>query len=530
VIVEQEQERAPRDLADGIPATELAEGSIIDGTLNGERIIVARSDGTAFAIGGLCTHYGSPLAGGIVVDGGVRCPLHHACFDLHSGAATCAPAMSPVPTYDVTETDGKICVGAARAADNAIAASLSSTARRTPAGASDRVRTIVILGTGAAGTAAAASLRTAGFDGRVVMVGAEDELPYDRPNLSKDYLAGTAGDEWLPIKPREFYRDNEIELMLGHRVSAIDTETRELRTLKGRSPIYDRLLIATGSAAVGLPVATHTLRHVHTLRTLADARAIIAATHHAKRAVVVGGSFIGLEVAASLRARGLAVDLVAPSGLGFDRIFGPTLSAFVQRLHESHGVTFHLRTSVAAIDETHVTLVGGKRLPADLVVVGIGVRPSVAVAKWAQLEISDGIVVDEFLQTSRRGIFAAGDVARWRDRRTGADARVEHWNVALRHGQTAARNMLGERVPFDTVPFFWSQHYDVAIKYVGQQGTWDELSIDGDPDARDCAVEYRSGGKVIAVATIGRDVANLEAELAFERGETPAVIGAAAAR
>ncbi len=510
--MEKEHDVAPRDLQFGIPATELADGSIIDGTLNDERIALVRSGGAAFAVGGVCTHYGASLAGGIVTGDGIRCPLHHACFDLHTGAATCAPAMSPIPTYDVVESDGMIRVGA----------------KRVPApppprhSTSDAVRTIVILGTGAAGTAAADMLRRRGFDGRVVMIGAEDELPYDRPNLSKDYLAGTCGDEWLSIKPREFYRDNEIELMLGHRVSAIDTEARELRTLKGRSPIYDRLLIATGSEAVGLPIPTHGLRHVHTLRTLADSRAIIAASQKSKRAVVVGGSFIGLEVAAALRTRGIAVDLVAPSGMVFDKIFGPTLSMFIQRLHESKGVTFHLGTSVKAIDSTHVTLVSGKRIPADFVAVGIGVRPSVAVAQWARLEVAQGIVVDEFLETSKAGIFAAGDVARWRDRRTGESARVEHWNVALRQGQTAARNMLGERVPFDAVPFFWSQHYDVAIKYVGQQPTWDELSVDGDPETRDCAVEYRRGGKVIAVATIGRDVESLRAELAFERGDTPA--------
>jgi NADPH-dependent 2,4-dienoyl-CoA reductase/sulfur reductase-like enzyme/nitrite reductase/ring-hydroxylating ferredoxin subunit len=510
-MVEKKHPAAPRDLRSGIPATELAEGSIVDGTLHDERVALVRSGGTAFAVGGHCTHYGAPLADGIVTDGSIRCPLHHACFDLRTGAATCAPAMSPIATYDVVEADGMIRVGAKREAAPA--------APRHAA--NDDVRTIVILGTGAAGTAAADTLRRRGFDGRVVMIGAEDELPYDRPNLSKDYLAGTCGDEWLPIKPREFYKDNEIELMLGHRVSAIDTEARELRTLKGRSPKYDRLLIATGSEAVGLPIATHRLRHVHTLRTLADSRAIIAASQNAKRAVVIGGSFVGLEVAASLRTRGIEVDLVAPSGMVLERIFGPTLSSFIQRLHESNGVRFHLDNSVKAIDPTHVTLVSGKRIAADLVVVGIGVRPSVAVAQWAGLEIAQGIVVNEFLETSRSGIFAAGDVARWPDRHSGESVRVEHWNVALRLGQTAARNMLGEKAPFDAVPFFWSQHYDVAIKYVGQQASWDELSIDGDPDAHDCAVEYRRGGKIVALATLGRDVESLRAELAFERANSP---------
>ena len=516
-MTKMEEGAALRDLGAGVSSTELDDGAMIDGSLGGERVLLARSEGEVFAVGGLCTHYGTALSGGIVADCAVRCPMHHACFDLRTGEASCAPAMGALPTYDVTEVGGRIHIGARRPA--APAPVQRVTPRSTPQSASDRPRTMVILGTGAAGTAAADMLRRRGFDGRLVMIGAEDELPYDRPNLSKDYLAGTACEEWLPLKPREFYVENEIELMLGHRVSAIDTEARELRTLRGRSPRYDRLLIATGAEPVRLPVSTQGLQHVFTLRTLADSRAIIAGAARARRAVVVGSSFIGLEAAAALRARGVGVDVVAPSGMVFDRLFGPTLSTFIQRLHESNGVKFHLGDSVRAIDRTHVTLVSGARIPADLVVVGIGVRPSVAVAQWARLEMADGVVVNELLESSRPGIFAAGDIARWPDHRIGVSTRVEHWNVALRQGQIAARNMLGERVPFEAVPFFWSQQYDVAIQYVGHQSMWDELSVDGDPQARDCAVEYRRGGKVVAVATIGRDVASLNAELAIERGD-----------
>lgn len=520
--MEDRQTSTFRDLAAGIGSDELEEGSMVDGTLHGERVLVARVGGVPYAVGAQCTHYGASLASGLLVDETVRCPLHHACFSLRTGDAKCGPALAAIPTYDVTETEGIVQVGDKRVTPVEHSNIRSSAERAASAPKRDAVNSIVIVGTGAAGTAAAEMLRRRGYDGRLAMIGAEKDLPYDRPNLSKDYLAGTACEEWLPLKPHEFYRENEIEMMLGQRVTAIDVEAREVRTLTGRSPKYDRLLIATGSEAIRLPIPTQGLRHVFTLRSLADSRAIIATAQRARRAVVVGSSFIGLEVTAALRARGLEVDVIAPSGMVFERIFGPTMSTFIQDLHRANGVTFHLNDSVRGIDETHVTLVSGKRIAADLVVVGIGVRPSLAAAQWARLRVADGVVVDEYLETSTPRIFAAGDIARWPDRRSGESMRVEHWSVAIRQGQAAARNMIGERTPFDVVPYFWSQHYDVTINYVGRQGGWDELSVDGDPAARDCAVEYRRSGEVIAVATIGREIESLRAEVEIERGMAPA--------
>ncbi|HVX41834.1 MAG TPA: FAD-dependent oxidoreductase [Gemmatimonadaceae bacterium] len=502
---------ATRDVAEGIPSAELPDGSMLEGALDGERVLLARAGGVPYAIGAQCSHYGASLANGLLVDDTVRCPLHHACFSLRTGDALCGPAFTPVASYEVTESDGVVRVGARRAA---------TTRRPGSVGAQHRVGTIAILGAGAAGAAAADMLRRRGYDGRVVMLSAEHELPYDRPNLSKDFLAGTAPEDWLPLRPREYYDDANIELMLGHRVSGIDSAARELKTLSGGRVSYDRLLIATGAEAVRLPVATHRLRHVFTLRSTADARAIIAASHSARRAVVVGASFVGLEAAASLRARGIEVDVVAQGRTPLEPVFGPELSAFVRGLHESRGVRFHVNETVRAIDESHVTLSGGGRLEAQLVVVGIGVRPSVAVAQWAKLDVGDGVNVDEFLETSRPGIFAAGDIACWPERVTGSRARMEHWNVAVRQGQIAACNMLGERIPFTAVPYFWSQHYDVTIQYTGLQGGWDQATMHGNPADRDCAVEYRRAGALVGVATIGRDMANLRAELAFERGET----------
>jgi NADPH-dependent 2,4-dienoyl-CoA reductase/sulfur reductase-like enzyme len=256
---------------------------------------------------------------------------------------------------------------------------------------------------------------------------------------------------------------------------------------------------------------------VHMLRTLADSDALIASAAGPRRCVVVGASFIGLEVAAALRNRGLEVDVVAPEERPMERIMGAAIGEMVRAIHEQHGVRFHLGATVAAIAEHSVTLSTGQQLDADLVVVGIGVRAATGLAETAGLRIDRGIVVNEFLQTSAPNIYAAGDIARWPDRLTGQHICVEHWVVAERQGQIAAHNMLGRLRRFDAIPFFWSQHYDTTIAYVGHAEQWDRLEIDGDPAARDCMVSFWHGGQKLAVATVGRDLDSLRAEVEFEQ-------------
>jgi NADPH-dependent 2,4-dienoyl-CoA reductase/sulfur reductase-like enzyme len=377
---------------------------------------------------------------------------------------------------------------------------------------------VVIVGAGAAGDAAAETLRREGYEGRVTLYDPDPDAPYDRPNLSKDYLAGTASEDWIPLHPPEFYRERGIDIVHARSVAAIEPKARRVRLDDGATMEFGALLLATGAAPIRLSADLERGNPpVRYLRSFADSKAIVAAAGKARRVVVLGASFIGLEVAASLRARDLEVHVVAPEPRPLERVMGPELGDFIRRLHEEHGVRFHLSQKAGAIGGGVVTLENGTRLPADLVVAGIGVRPNLDLAQAAGLSVDRGVLVDERLQTSAQGVYAAGDIARWPDPHTGERIRVEHWVVAQRQGQAAARSILGESDRFRAVPFFWSQHYDVPINYVGHAESWDSIEVEGSIAAKDCAVRFVRGGRPLAVATIYRDRDSLGAEVAMER-------------
>jgi NADPH-dependent 2,4-dienoyl-CoA reductase/sulfur reductase-like enzyme len=382
---------------------------------------------------------------------------------------------------------------------------------------------IVIVGAGAAGNSAAEKLRREGYAGKLTLIGADDSLPVDRPNLSKDYLAGTAPEEWIPLRSAEFYQQQDIELRLNTRVESIDPSSKAVLLSDGSKLGYGALLLATGASAIRPTLPGSDLSHVCTLRTLADSRRIIAKSSGAKRAVLIGAGFIGLEVAAALRARGLEVTVVAAEALPLGRVLGEALGRAVQGLHEAHGVHFRLGARASRIGAQTVTLEDGSELEADLIVIGIGVRPSTELAEAAGLTLDRGVLVDQYLRTSAPNVFAAGDIARFPDALRGDKIRVEHWVVATRQGETAALNMLGKNQPFDAVPFFWSAHYDCTISYLGHAESWDRVDIAGSVDALDWAVAFRKGEQTLAVATISRDRVSLEAELAMERRDETAL-------
>jgi NADPH-dependent 2,4-dienoyl-CoA reductase/sulfur reductase-like enzyme/nitrite reductase/ring-hydroxylating ferredoxin subunit len=502
---DQTQSTGP-DLKLGVAAAELQDGGKLVGHVENEAVLLVRRGADVFAIGAQCTHYNGPLAEGLIVDDTVRCPWHHACFDLRTGEALRAPAFSPVATWRVEQRGGKILVGEKNPQPD-----------KKPRAKREEPKKIVIIGGGAAGFAAAEMLRRQNYEGDLVMLSSDDDPPVDRPNLSKDYLAGSAPEDWLPLRDAKFYPDNSIDLRLKTTVAAIDASAREVTLPTGDKLPYDRLLLATGAEPTAPTLPGAKPSDVLLLRTLKDSRAIIERAKTAKRVVVLGASFIGLEVAAALRARNIEVHVVAPEERPMEKILGSEFSRLVHSIHEEHGVVFHLGETASGVEGKRVTLKGGSSLEADFIVAGLGVRPRLSLAEAAGLKIDRGLLVDAFLQTSAPGIFAAGDIVRWPDRLAGEPIRVEHWVVAERQGQTAALNMLGRREAFDAVPYFWSQHYDVTIAYVGHAEKWDDLVVDGDIAGKDGLVRMRRAGRTLAVASVFRDLASLEAEASLER-------------
>jgi NADPH-dependent 2,4-dienoyl-CoA reductase/sulfur reductase-like enzyme/nitrite reductase/ring-hydroxylating ferredoxin subunit len=493
------------DLKQGVPLARIPDGGKLLGTVDEEEVLVVRRGKELFAVGAHCTHYHGPLAEGLIVGDEVRCPWHHACFSLRSGEALRAPALDPIQCWRVEQTEDKVYVKDKVA--SAAPRRISATAHPS---------SVLIVGGGAAGLAAAQMLRREGYGGPLTMISADGAPPVDRPNLSKDYLAGNAPEEWIPLRPPEWYSEHKIDLVLNSRVTSLDTKQKKVTTEDGKTYQYGALLLATGADPVKLPLEGASPSQIFYLRSFADSQAMVAKAASAKQVVVVGASFIGLEVAASLRTRGVAVHVVAPDKVPMEKVLGPEVGAVVRSMHESHGVVFHLGETVKRVNGNEVTLSGGQVIEADFIVLGVGVRPSIALAEQAGLKTDRGIAVDEYLQTSEPGVFAAGDAARWPDPHTGERIRVEHWVVAERQGQIAARNMLGAREPFKSVPFFWSQHYDIPINYVGHAEKWDKIDIDGEVDKKDCTVRYQRNGRTMAVVTIFRDLESLKAEAEME--------------
>jgi apoptosis-inducing factor 3 len=493
------------ELRDGVETSDVPPGGLLRCRVGDEPALLLEHRGEFFAVAAACSHYGAPLADGAFIDGTLRCPWHHACFDVKTGEAVGPPALRPIDTWAVVREGDRV-----RVTDNG---SLPLMPEATTGPTS-----VVIIGGGGAGDACAEMLRRLGFAGSVTLLSRDDEgLPVDRPNLSKDYLDGSAPEAWIPLRGAEFYAQSRITLRSGAEVVRIDPTAHEVTLADGEKLSYGALVLATGATPVRLNLPGASLPHVHVLRTLGDSRGVIEQARSAKRAVVIGSSFIGLEVAASLRKRGLEVHVVSPDPIPLARILGPDLGAFVRALHEEHGVVFHLGKKPQSISSASVTLDDGSELGADLVVMGVGVRPNTALAEAAGLSVKNGIVVDQSWQTSAPDIYAAGDVARYPA--ADSDLRIEHWVVAQRQGQLVARSLLGLPASPSFVPFFWSQHYDVPINYVGHAEAWDTIDVAGSISGRDCVVGYRLAGRIVAVATIYRDQASLAAEQALAEGD-----------
>jgi apoptosis-inducing factor 3 len=480
---------------------DLQNGEMREVLVGETKVVLVRLKGKFYAIGGECTHYGGPLAEGALSGHRVTCPWHQAVFDAMNGDLEEPPALDAEPCYRVRVEENDVIVSVPEKAEN----------RRTPAmvrrdPADDR--TLVVLGAGAAGNAAAETLRQDGFTGRVVMITQEQRLPYDRPNLSKGYLSGDAGPEVLPWRTPEFYRDHDIEILGGQRVARVDVPSKTLTFAEGSSLTYTSLLLATGGEARQLGIPGAQWPNVFTLRSADDADAILGEAHPASRVVVIGAGFIGLEAAAALTKRGLAVTVVGRGSVPLARQLGPEIGRMLQQAQAEKGVAFRLgRTPVRLEGDGRVQTVvldDGEALPADLVLVGLGIKPATAMLQGVSLNADGSVSTDRRLRVAE-GLYAAGDVARFPDWRTGAAIRIEHWRLAAQHGRVAAHNMAGRQVEFAGIPFFWSEQFDLFLQYVGHAESWDELIVHGDLPGRNFLAFYVKDNRVMAAAGLQRD-------------------------
>lgn len=480
------------------------------------RILLARVGDQFHAVSASCPHYGGTLAEGALCGTHVVCPLHHAVFNVVNGDLEEPPALDALVSYEVRIEGERVMVRVPEEVSDRRAIALAK--RDVPADS----RQFVIIGAGAAGYVAAQTLREEGFRGQVVTITREDRAPYDRPNLSKDYLHGHADPEWLPLRSQEFFAEHDIQLLLNREVTRVDAQAKTIFFEGGDTMDYDALLVATGGAPVRLNIPGSDLKNVCVLRSFADSDSIIETAGRSRRAVVVGASFIGMEAAYSLRERGLDVTVVAPSQEPFEVTLGNEVGAVFRCEHERHGVRFKLGSIVYRFEGSHnveaVTLDNGESIGTDMVVVGVGVRPVTHFLEGVELDQSGGVVVDSYLRAAD-GLYAAGDIVSFVDLRTGERLRIEHWRTAEQQGRVAARNMLGRELPFEGVPFFWTQQFDLTLRYVGHASSWDEIVYQGDVAARDFLAFYVKENRVQAVAGINRDreLAVVEALIKLDR-------------
>ncbi|HEX7333821.1 MAG TPA: FAD-dependent oxidoreductase [Pyrinomonadaceae bacterium] len=482
--------------------SDLRDGEMKEVTAGETRILLARVADRFHAVSATCPHYGAPLTEGALCGTRVVCPWHHAVFNVINGDSEEPPALDALVSYAVRVEDEQIMVSVPEEPQD----------RRTPTmAACDPVadsRQFIIIGAGAAGYAAAQTLREEGFRGNVVMITRENRAPYDRPNLSKDYLHGHAEPEWMPLRSDEFFSEHGIRLLLNREVARVDARTKTITFEGGETMDYDALLVATGGAPIRLNIPGSDLKNICVLRSFNDADSIIDTANRSRRAVVVGASFIAMEAAYSLRERGLEVTVVAPSQEPFETTLGAEIGAVFRRVHESHGVQFKLGRIVYSFEGSHnveaVVLDSGERIETDMVVVGAGVRPVTYFLEGVELNEDGGVVVDSRL-CAADGLYAAGDIASFLDRRTGNRVRIEHWRTAQQQGRTAARNMLGRDIAFEGVPFFWTRQFDAGLLYVGHAKWWDEIIFHGEVSSHDFLAYYVKNNRVLAVAGMNRD-------------------------
>lgn len=496
------------DLEKGIASDALAPGKMVVGNYRDAEVLVIRSKaGSITAVSASCSHAGGPLADGLVVNGEIRCPWHHGRFDLATGEALGGAATSAIGCFGVAEKDGIIRV----------------TGKREIAPATSKLtvaKPVVIVGAGGAGYALAHMLARHGCGDDVVLVSEDADAPYDRTLMSKQFLSGEMERDECMMPMPNVGSGSPPKLMTGVAVKSIDVEARAINLNNGKRLEYGTLVLATGSAP-GRPDfegAGH--ERAFTLRSLADAERLKAAAREATDIVILGGSFIGLEVAAALGAEGRTISVVEQGKTPLAHVLGEEVGRFVQRLHEDKSVIFHTGRQVKRFDGKAVILDNDVSIDAQVLVIGTGVKPRTDLARAAGLALDEhngGIIVDEMLRTSAVHIHAIGDIASYSDPRAGVRLRIEHWVHSERQGQYLSRLFCGDtKEGFGDTPFFWTTHYETTLNYIGHAKP-DHVTIDGDLDAGDFAALISDGPKMRALITCARDRLSLETERDWDK-------------
>ncbi|MEL6770231.1 MAG: FAD-dependent oxidoreductase [Bacteroidota bacterium] len=503
-------------------AADLAEGEMQEIEVEGTKLLLSNVGGQFYATSAFCTHYGAPLATGVLAGPKVICPWHHAVFDVTDGALAEPPALDALTRFTTTVEGGEVFVDLPEdGVGDGIAPHQGCVPAMVDRDFDADPRTFVIVGGGAAGQAAAETLRQVGFQGRVVLVTDADERPIDRTKLSKGYLSGASNDS-LPLRAPDFFDRHGIELRTGHRVAQLDAEAKTIHFAgsgDGAAPEplkYDAALLATGGMPRRLGIPGADLDGVFLLRSTEDATQIVEAAEAGQSAIVVGTGFIGMEAAAALIGQGLSVTVVGIEAVPFERILGPEVGRVFQDLHEENGVAFRMEASADAISKTNVglrlTLGDGSTLDADFIVMGVGVTPATDFVDGLPMDHRGALVADANLRIGP-DLYAAGDIASYPEARLGERVRIEHWRLAQQHGRIAARNMAGQAIPFEAVPYFWSGQLGINLRYLGHAKSWDEVIIDGSLDDRQFVAYYAKDGRVLAAAGVKRDkdIASLHA-------------------
>ncbi len=468
----------------------------------GTKVLLYRIKDDFFATSPICPHYGAPLDEGIMSDGRIICPWHHSAFDIESGDLLEPPSCDAIVSYEVQVTGNDVSVYLPEETRDR---RLPSMTKRYD---DQDDRTFVVAGGGASGYSAVQTLREDGFKGRIVMVTPENRLPYDRPNLSKEYLQGEAPMEWMPLRPKGFFDQYDIEVLTERSIKSVDSRARIVTFDNGDRLPYAKLLLAMGGKARKLDIPGSALGNIFTLRSFADSDLIIDAAKTGKKVVIVGGGFIGMESAYSLRERDLEVTVVVNEDIPLQRAFGPDIGKLLKKRHEKHGIRFKLGRTVreftGAGTVSAVVLDNDETIETDFVIVGVGVDPASDRIQGIKIGNDGSVTVDEFLM-SEENIYAAGDIASFPDWRTPSRSRIEHWRTAEQQGRIAAHNMMGQTVTYRSIPFFWTAQAGLHLRYVGHAAQWDEIITQGKIEDANFISYFVKDDKVLAAAGIGRD-------------------------